>query len=68
MKVDRCEIIYIIKLDFLGAFHTVSHGRLIHAVAGEAEKGPFRSGERIWVDDQGQIRMGKGCGPGEDRG
>lgn len=41
VKVDRCEIIYIIKLDFPGAFHTVSHGRLIHAVAGEAEKGPF---------------------------
>lgn len=59
---------YIIKLDFPGAFHTVSHRRLIHTVAGEAEKGPFSNGERRCLDDRGQIRMGKGYGPGEERG
>lgn len=46
----------------------MSHRRLIHAVAGEAEKGPFPNRERSWVDDRGQIRMGKGYGPGEERG
>lgn len=56
------------QADFPGAFHRVSHRRLIHAVAGEAEKDPFPNGERSWVDDRGQIRMGKGYGPGEERG
>lgn len=50
---------YIINLDFPGAFHTASHRRLIHTVAGEAEKGPFSNGERNWLDDRGQIRMGE---------
>lgn len=68
LKVDRCEIVYIIKLDFPGAFHTASHGRLIHTAAGEAEKGPFSNGERSWLDDRGQIRMRKGYGPGEKKG
>lgn len=66
--MDRCEIVYIIKLDFPGALHTVSHRRLIHTVAGEAEKGPFSNGERSRLDDRGQIRVGKGYGPGEERG
>lgn len=28
-------------------------------VAGEAEKGLFSNGERSWLDDRGQIRMGE---------
>lgn len=56
------------QADFPGAFHSVSHRRLIHAVAGEAEKNPFPNGGRSWVDDGGQIRMGKGYRPGEERG
>lgn len=59
---------YIIKLDFPGAFHTASRRRLIHTVVGEAERDPFSSGERSWLDDRGQIRMGRGYGPGEERG
>jgi len=60
--------VYIIKVDFPGAFHTASHRSLMHTAAGEAGKGPFSYRERSWLDDRGQIRMGEGYGPGEKEG